>query len=825
MLARQPGFSAVAVVVLALGIGANSAVFSLVNALLFKPRPGDPGGALVQVFSHDGTKPDSYRAFSYPNFEDLRERRDLFASLSAHTFALAGLEDHGRTRRVFIDVTSANFFETFGVPLLAGRPFTLGEERPGARQPVAILSYPAAERLGGAARVLGETLRLNGQPITVIGVAPRGFGGSFALATPELWLPLGMYEAVVNDFALEGLASTLGDRRHHALVLVGRLPAGRNREALAPALEVASHSLAVAYPAENHDQILSVDQLSRLSVSNSPGHDGALSTLAGALITLSVLVLLIASFNVANMLLARGANRRREFAIRAAIGGGRVRLVRQLLVEGFVLALASGALGLLLSTWATSTLVSAVSALSPVALSFDVAPDLRATLVVIAVCGAATMLFGLGPAIGLARTDVLTGLRARVSDLGSGRRRLRLQHLLVMAQLALSLVLLTLGGIFLRSARTAAHLDPGFTFDRGVMIHADAALGGVPADRMPLLYGRILDDLRTRPDVTAASLASLVPFGDIDQRLGLQRPGPPLAKGDVGLVDTVYTSIGARYFETLGLRLTAGRDFTATEERSGGGEAIAIIDAPLAARLFGHRDPVGALVEYSPGPDLSPVVLRVVGLVPGTKQDLFDTAPVPHLYVPFGAAPKADVYFHIATAAPTLAAETTLVASLRETVERADRRLPVLAAETRPAYRDDNLLFGLVRIGASLFTVFAAVALVLAVVGVYGVKAYVVSSRTRELGIRIALGASSRAVVWAVVRDGFALALLGLTIGMGLSALASAGMRAMTVQTSPVDLPTVLGPTAILAAAAVLASWIPARRATAVPPTVALRAD
>jgi hypothetical protein len=356
------------------------------------------------------------------------------------------------------------------------------------------------------------------------------------------------------------------------------------------------------------------------------------------------------------------------------------------------------------------------------------------------------------------------------------------------------------------------------------MIHADAALGGIATDRVKVLYGRVLDDLRARPEVAAASLASLVPFGDIDQHTSVQRSGTPLVSGDSGLVDAVYTSIGSHYFDALGLRVRAGRDFTTSEERSGS-EPIAIIDAPLAARLFGDRDPIGSLVQHSIGTDQKPIVLRVVGLVPGTKQDLFDPAPVPHIYVPFGSVPTSGVYLHVTTSAPTAEAEAALVPSLRLTVERADRALPVLSAETRAAYRESNIVFGLVRVGASMFETFALVALVLAVVGVYGVKAYIVSSRTREIGVRIALGATPRSVVWAVVGDGLLLAGAGLAVGVVLSALASVGMRAMTVQASPVDVPTVLSATLVLAASAVLASWIPARRATRVEPTIALRAE
>jgi predicted permease len=394
-----------------------------------------------------------------------------------------------------------------------------------------------------------------------------------------------------------------------------------------------------------------------------------------------------------------------------------------------------------------------------------------------------------------------------------------------MGQLALSLVMLTVGGIFLRSAVQAEHLDPGFSFDRGVIVHVDARLGNLPPDRISATYAEILDRLRARPDVAAAGAASIIPFGDIDENAAVQRAGAPLPTGAPGLVEAEYTAIGSNYFGALGLPVLAGRDFTVQEERASRGERIAIIDRPLATKLFGTADPVGQLVQYAVRTGQPPVSMRVTGVVPGLRHDVFDTAPVPHVYVPLGQVSRTDVYFHIKTLAPTAESETTLLPSLRRTVESVDAALPVLSVETRASYRDHNLLFALLRLGAAVFMVFGGVALVLATVGVYGVKAYVVSNRTREIGIRIALGATPKRVVWTVVREGFVLSMAGLGVGLVLSLVTSSGMRAMTLEARGADAATTIGAMVVLALAAAAASWIPARRATRVQPTTSLRAD
>ena len=829
LLLRQRGFTFVAVAVLALGIGANTAAFGIINALLLKPRPGRTAGEVVGLYSRDRTKPDAYRSFSYPNYADLRARTDVFASLTAHTFAFAGVTEGAATRRVFVSVVTANFFDTFGVSLVRGRPFTPDEERPGANLPVAILSDAAWRRLGAPDDVLSRTIRLNDRPFAIVGVAPAGFGGSMALVTPELWLPTGVYDTISNDFTREGLPGTLADRGHHALYAVARLAPGATIASAQPALAAAGAQMAQAYPADNRDYDLSIAPLARLSVSPRPQTDGPIAAVAGALLSMSGLVLLIAAFNLANMLLARGRSRRKEIAVRLAIGGSRARIARQLLTEGLVLSLAGGAAGLVLAMWGSGLLVAMLAPISPVALSFDTTPDVRVVTATVGFAMIGALIFGVFPAWTLARTETVPGLRDQAGELTGGRRsRFRMQNVLVMAQLGFSLVMVAIAGMFLRGATLAASADPGFTLARGILLQVDASLASYDVARARDVYRRVLAAVRARPEAVAVSLSDTMPFGEMSNSQAVQRAGAPIHPGDPRaggeVVSAEFTTIGSDYFRALDLPILRGRDFRTIEEETAAGEPIAIIDAPLARRLFGDSDPIGERIQYSVrDANAPPVVMQVVGVVPGVRQNLFDAAPVPHLYVPFGREFRSSIFLHVKTSLPSAGAESAQLPGLRRTVLEVDPALPVLSLETRAMFRERNLMLAIVRLGANIFAAFGAVALFLAAVGVYGVKAYVVSRRTREIGIRVALGATPGAVVRMIVRDGAALSAIGLAAGALLALGAGAALRNLAYEGRGVDATVLAAAFAVLLGAAFLAAWLPARRATRLPPAVALR--
>ncbi len=840
LLWKNRGFTAVATLVLALGIGANSAVFTIVNTMLLKPRVGTPNGELASLFSRDTTKPDSYRAFSYANFDELRKRQDVFASLSAHNLAMVGMREGDATRRLFIDIVTKDFFTTFGAPPAIGRSFTADEERPGADIPVAVLSYPLWQRLGGSPAILGQTITLNNRGFQVVGVAERGFGGALVAVVPDAFLPTGVYDSLQNDFARGDLTTQLSDSRHFNLYLAGQLKPGATIASVAPALKAVSAQLAEADPANLKNRETTATAMSRMSISTSPSDDGELIPVSGLLLGMSLVVLFIASFNLANMLLARNGARAKEFAIRLAIGGSRGRVVRQLVTEGFVLSILGGIGGLILSQSATRLMTSAMAPLLPIPLAFDVTPDYRIIGATFLFCMLSTIVFSLGPALRLARTNVVPELKEQAGELGK-RSRFAMRDVLVMAQLALSLVMLTIAGLFVRGAVEAAAVDPGFSFTRGVLINVDASLSGRNHDQTRLVYQRVTDKLRAVPGVKAASFGSIMPFGELTESRSVQKPGPTVEGAKAGstsmqlgggnaatdradVVDSIATSIGTNYFDALGLKMTSGRDFSESEVFAATPTHVAIIDDVLAAKLFGKDNPVGQQIQYKGRQETdAPVVLDVIGVAPGLKHQLTDKTNVAHLYTPLSQDFRADVYFHITTAAPTPEAEAAMLPVIRQALREVDSTLPVLRLETRTQYADRNFMLAVVRLGAAIFGVFGIVALVLATIGVYGVKAYIVSRRTREIGIRMALGATPNSVVSLVIKEGAVLSAVGLTIGLGLSVLAGIGMRSLLFQASPIDPLATVGALVVLVIAAIAASWIPARRATKVAPVTALR--
>ena len=839
LLWKNRGFTAIATLVLALGIGANSTVFTLLNTLLLKPRVGSPEGAVVSVFNRDALKPDSYRGFSFAHYEGLRARTNVFASLSAHTLTTVGMREGETTRRLFVDVVTRDFFDTFGATLLAGRNFTAEEERPGADVPVVIVSYPLWQRLGARPDVVGQDITLNNRAFTVIGVAPRGFGGSLVAVTPDAFLPTGAYDGLSSDFMNDGVVRRLGDPKFQSLFLAGQLRPGQTVGTIAPALQAISAQMAADNP-DLEDREAIATEMSRLSLSTSPQTDGELLPVAGVLLGMSLVVLFIASLNLANMLLARNGARAKEFAIRLAIGGSRRRMMQQLVTEGFVLSLFGGICGLALASAATRLMTASLVPLLPITIAFDVTPDYRIIAATIVFCMLSTIIFSLGPALRVARTNVVPELKEQAGELGK-RSRFAMRDVLVMGQLALSLVMLTVAGLFVQAAVDAARVDPGFSFERGLLLNVDASLAGRSQDETRLLYQQAAESIRQVPGVRAVGFGSIMPFGEITETRDVQKPGAtvegaggPSASMQFGsntqsersdLVPSVATTIGADYFDALGLSVTRGRGFTEAEVFSSTPTHVALIDDVLATKLFGVDNPVGQQIQYKARQvDDPPVVLEVVGVVPGLKHTLTDTAPVAHLYTPLSQDFRSSMYFHVSTAAATPEAEAAMLPRLRRALAGVDESLPVLTAETRAHYADRNFMLAVVRLGAGIFGVFGVVALVLATVGVYGVKAHIVSRRTREIGIRMALGATSSNVVSLVIREGIVPTTLGLTLGFGLSFLAAMGVGSLLFQASPFNPLAAGAALVVLMASALAASWIPARRATSVEPVTALRA-
>ncbi len=825
LFGRQPGFTLVAVLVLALGISATTTMFSLVNGLMLRPRLG-AGESLISVYSKHRTEPDTFRGFSYPDFADLRARQDIFASLTAHLPAMAGISEGDQTRRTFIDITSRDLFDTFNVPLAMGRAFSDLEERPRADIPVAILSHRAWVRMGSPDDVLSRTVRLNQRDYAVIGVAAEGFTGPIAMVTPELWVPLGMYHEVANDFADDRSTGTLADRTNHQLILFGRLRDDVSVDRLPALLDAHAAAMSQTYPEVSRDYTLTTGGLSRFSVSTQPVDDTAVSLVGFSLVAMAGLVLMVASLNLANMQLARAASRRKELAIRLSIGGGRWRVARQVLVEGLLLSLAGGAIAMVISWAAMRAVLSSVAGLLPIEVALSPAPDARVFLATFAFALVGTLISGLGPALLAARTDVLPALKEQAGELPvDRRRRFATRHLLVMGQLALSLALLTTAGAFVRAALVAADVDPGFSLDRGIHAGIDVSLAGMSRAQGTEVYGRVVERMRETPGVTGAAVASLIPFGDVLQRTTVQRPGGVIRPSDpeavTGLTSAVAVGVSEGYFPALGLNLLAGRDFTASEVRSAEAPAVGIVDQALATRLFGDDNPIGRQLQVNRGLTEAPELVTIVGLAPPIRQDMAEAAPSPHLYRPYPQNYRSGAILHVRTQAGV--DEASFLPTVRRLLRDVEPRLPVVSLETGPMYRERNPMLWIIRTGAVAFGAFGLIALFMAALGIYGVKAYLVSRRTREIGVRMALGATARQVTGLVMRDGLGLTITGLVLGLGLSFLTVRAVGSMIFGGGGFDLPIVGAAFVTLGAAALLANLIPARRATRVAPTVALR--
>jgi putative ABC transport system permease protein len=642
-----------------------------------------------------------------------------------------------------------------------------------------------------------------------------------------MWLPLGMFDSVVTDmFKTKG--STLGDRANPTLVVAGRLNPGVTMASAAARLDVRSRQLEQAFPAENKDQLLTVNPLPRLSTSTEPQTDAAVGVGAGFLMGLASVVMLIACLNIANMLLARGTARRREIAIRLAVGGSRRRIIVQLLTEGLLLSLTGAAAGLVLAYWATAALVRSLAGVFPLAIEFDAKPDLAVVLATSAFAILATLMFGIGPSLKLSRADLVNDLKDDAASRSSSLfgRRFSSRNVLVVGQIALSLMLLSAGGLFARSALHAAAANPGFSYDRALLASIDPALAQFSESRGREVRRVALERVRHLPGVEAVGIASSVPFGEFHEGQLVERVGAGTILPGAPPISSTYRIVSADYFGALNLPMLRGREFTAIEEESTDAARVAIIDEALARRLFGTDDPVGQMIRFAERPgaikhDATP--MEVIGIAAPIRDDLFDRAARPSIYVPSGRNYRSTTHMHIRIASQ--AAQPALLDAIRTELRAVDARLPIVQVTSMQTLHDRSLSLWAVRAGGRMFLIFGLLALLLAVVGLYGVKSYVVAQRTREIGIRMALGAKPSEVLGMVLREGVVLSAVGIALGLPLAALLGRALSSMLLDVAPFD-PVVftLAP-GILALAAFCATLIPARRATRVNPLTALRGE
>lgn len=841
LLARTPGFTLAAITVLALGIGLNTAMFSVIHALVFSARPFPAPERVVQLYTQDQKRPDHYRAFSHPAYENLRQHPDLFSGVLAHNLSMVGVGDGTESRRTFVDLVSADYFDVLDVKLLRGRGFTATEAAPGADLPVVIASHLYWKKTGFDPALLGSTIRINERLFTVIGITPEGFTGTMTLIGPELYFPLGVFEKLTNDFNAEEPRRTLGRPDAYNLFLVARLRPGVSPAAATAALAGISTGLEREFPVEHRDQRVTLAPLPRFSTSTAPGGEGSLHLFGVVLLGMTGAVLLVVCLNLAGLLLARGHARRREFAIRLALGGGRGRIVRQLLTEGLMLALVGGGLGLLLATTSTDLLVASVGALAPVALFFPgtaTAPVLVATLGFTVL---ATLFFAFGPALKLSRNDILTDLKLQVGDDAPGKRRFWLpRHPLVVAQIALSLALLIAAGLFIRVAFRISAADTGYRADDTLIAELDASLGGYDENRTRDTYRVIGERLSALPGVASASIGSIVPYGIIDigrsvRRAGLQPPAgaKPATAAEGRAYSAAWNSIGRDYFAAMGLPLLRGRTFTLAETDGKDAPLVAIIDEGLAHKLWPDGDALGRHIQFagddaprdSAGQTVAPKTMEIVGIVPATRPDVFDQEPGQAVYVPFAQGFMSNVHFHVRPATPGPAAASGLIDTVRRELRSAAPGVPVFKLRTFGQHRDASIEFWAVRSAAFLFSLFGGLAMLVAVVGIYGLKAYAVSRRTREIGIRLALGAAPGKVRNLILREGLTMTLTGIGLGLLLGLGVGRVLASVFVDFRPFDALAFSTAALALLAAALVACWLPARKATRVNPLVGLRAE
>ena len=849
-LFKAPGFTIAAVTVLALGIGVNTAVFSLVNMLFFAPPAYGKPHEMVQLFSQDKKDPKKFRGFSYPTYLDIREQNTVFSDAMSFNLALIGLGQKGDTRRAFAAIVSSNYFSVLGVPLARGRAFLPEEETPGRNDPVAIVSYSYWQKHDLDPGVLGSQLLVNGRPSTIVGITPKGFVGTLQILSPEVWLPMSVYDQVANDFESDN-KTTISDRKGTDLRIMGRLKPGMTATAAKPALEGLAANLEKVYPVEQKDQRFLTAPVPRNSVSNNPTHESGIKAIAPLLLGMAVVVLLVACLNLANMLLARGTARRKEIAIRLALGGSRWRIVRQLLTEGFALAVLGGMGGLILGLWSSDLLVGSMRKLMPLDIIWLSGPNPAILAATFGFCLIGTLMFALGPALKISRSAVVTDLKEHAGeDVVRRHWKFLPRHPLVVVQIAFSLALITAAALFIRGAGKAASVDTGLKPGASYILEVDASLAGYEPQRAQELYRNLNEKLAALPGVEHASISSVVPFGMFELSRKVQRAGlhvapdaRPAAAAEGLAFDVPWNSVGVDYFSTVGLPVIRGRAFTEAEATQPGPK-VAIIDEVLAKKLWPDGDALGQRIQYASAnapsaqdgggghfgrsADLSEAekkeeTIEIVGIVPATRHALFEKEASGGIYLPFARGFQSDVSFIVRFHSLPPGNEAITADLLRRTVREVDPSIPIISLRTFAQHLDSNLDLWLVRAGAALFSIFGGLALGLAVVGLYGVKAYSVARRTREIGIRMALGAQPRAVLRMIMQEGSIMLLCGIALGLLLAAATGKILSGILYEVGALDPVAFIVAPILLAIAALVATWLPARRAAALNPVEALR--
>jgi len=805
LLARSPGFSAVAIASLALGIGANTTIFSLLNAILLQPLPGREPGRLATVYTSDSSGP-LFGASSYADYLDFRGSSPAFEGLAAYGVKPLLFTEGDGSQRILAQLVSGNFFDVLGLHAQHGRTILKGEEEAGRHAVVVLSDAFWRSRFAADPGVVGRAVALNGRPYTVVGVGPAGFPGLVRGIGVDLFVPLAMDPSFTGD--------SLEERGNRGLLLIGRLRQGAGIGAASAELALVGRRLHASHPdywtnVRGEPRVVSVlpEDASRVL----PTVRGPIAAFLALLFTAVGLVLLLACTNVASLLLARASARRRELAVRVALGAGRLRLVRQLLTESLLLSGLAGSLGVALAALSLR-LILAFQPPLPFSLALGLELDRRVLLFALAISLATGVAFGILPALRAAGARPSEALKGRESGV-SRRRLLPLRDALVVAQVAGSLVLLVGAGLFLRSLSRAHAIDPGFDPEQALVFSLDLQAQGKDAARGAAFYEELQHRLAATPGVTATSFATDLPLTLGGERRGMRVLGYEPGPGEDMEIHSSF--VGASYFETMRTPLARGRGFD--EADAPGARPVVVVNEAFVRRYWPGTDGLGQRIALPW--DGGDVTLEVVGVARDGKYTSLGEAPLPFVFFPHRQLYRAQMAVVVRTAGDPAA----MAPELRRQVQALDATLPVYDVKTLVAHLGTALFPA--RAAATLLGLTGALALLLAAIGLYGVLSYLVSLRTREIGVRVALGARREDVVRLVIGRGLRLACAGLAIGLVLAAALTRFASFLLYGTSPLDPGTFAAVTALLVGTALVAAWAPARRAAGVEPMVALREE
>ena len=805
MLVKNPGVSLVAIVTLALGIGANTAIFSGVSAFLMRPLSVPNPGNLIRPLevAEDRGFTDE---MSYPDYLDYSSQATSFTGLAAEDMLSAAVDAENQSDVIWGQAVSANYFDVLQVKPAMGRGFLPDEDKTVGANAVVVLAHGFWQRrMASDPNIVGKTVRLNNRPYEVIGVSPDYFVGTkFALAM-DFWVPISMAEDLRRSPEL------LQSRGSHWMNVIGRLRPGVSMSQASAELSAIALRLNQAYP----DERASTTQMTVMGEVDGRWAEMGNVFKSGGAIAMAIvgLILLIACANVANLMLARAAARRKEIGIRLALGANRARLIRQLLTESLLLSIIGGGLGLLLAFWVTDLMEGFVPILEYNIVSNFFALDSRALLFTLVISLSTGLVFGLAPAWQASNPDVVPVLKGDPETSRKGKRKaFTLRNSLVVAQVALSLVVLVCGALFIKSFRKAQTMDPGFDNRNGLIVSVSPQLVGYDDEQARNFYKQLLDRVSHLPGVDAVSVTRTLPLGDSSNSNGpILKEGEQLARGSAGR-NIMTNVVGAGYFRAMQIPIIEGRDFDDRDQPKT--QRVAIVNQKMAEILWPGESAVGKRIFI--GTD-SRDPLEVVGVVKTGKYRNLAEDPKPFFYYAFSQRRPGTMAMVVR---PSIDPRG-LVGAIRKEVQALDRRVPVFGVKTMDEHKTYALWAP--NMAASFSVAFGVVAILLSAVGLYSVMAYIVSQRTREVGIRMALGANRADVMKMITRQGMKLAGIGVGIGLVLALALAQVLGSLLIGISGYDVTTFIVVPVLLAAVAFVASYLPARRATKVDPLVALR--